>query len=409
VRDARVDVREAAGRALGACVQAVGRGGDAAQRGVLLNFLLEELQRDAQAGTAEGAHAALLRSRELVLHGGLFMQAHVLATGDLALRLKDHRDGAVARAAVALLPVLARYSPHDFCRGGADALLVRTCSQLVRVARGSERLRAGAFTALAQIAQSCATEFRPFVERTCGAVRDVLAARARTTRATAPDVDDATAAVLGAVATLATALGPALTKHMNGIVDLMFATGLSQPLVDALGVLEREAAALQPAVHARLLDAVSVVLAGEPFRAGDSAAEPATPAAAAAAAIAVTPDVLVLALRTLASFDFSGENLSEFVRRDVLAYVGHSSARVRRQAICAAAHIVGADPLYSAMAGAGVEVAGDVVAALVRAAVADADAAVRLAAVRTLEEAAALDFHVGKAQHVQALFLLLND
>ncbi|KAJ2776642.1 phosphatidylinositol kinase- protein kinase tor1, partial [Coemansia interrupta] len=410
VRDARVDVREAAGRALGTCVQAVARGGDAAQRGVLLNFLLEELQRDAQAGSAEGAHAALLRSRELVLHGGLFMQPHVTATGDLALRLKDHRDGAVARAAVALLPVLARYSPHDFCRGGADSLLVRTCSQLVRAARGSERLRAGAFAALAQVAQSCATEFRPFVERTCGAVRDVLAARARTTRAAAPDVDDATAAVLGAVATLAAALGPALTKHMGGIVDLMFATGLSQPLVDALHVLEREAAALQPAVHARLLDAVSVVLAGEPFRAaGGPAAEPATPAAAAAAHIAVTPAVLVLALRTLAAFDFSGENLSEFVRRDVLAYVGHASAPVRRAAIAAAAHIVGADPLYTAMAGAGVEVAGDVVQALVAAAVADADAAVRLAAVRTLERAAALDFHVGKAQHVQALFLLLND
>ncbi|KAJ2346691.1 phosphatidylinositol kinase- protein kinase tor1, partial [Coemansia sp. RSA 2618] len=68
-----------------------------------------------------------------------------------------------------------------------------------------------------------------------------------------------------------------------------------------------------------------------------------------------------------------------------------------------------ADPLYRAMAGAGVEVASEVVQRLVSAAVIDVDDDVRLMAVKMLERSSCFDFHMGKAQNIQDLFLLLND
>ncbi|KAJ2355795.1 phosphatidylinositol kinase- protein kinase tor1, partial [Coemansia sp. RSA 2610] len=82
---------------------------------------------------------------------------------------------------------------------------------------------------------------------------------------------------------------------------------------------------------------------------------------------------------------------------------------VRREAIHAVAHIVMADPLYRSMAGAGVEVASEVVQRLVSAAVIDLDRDVRLMAVQMLEQSSHFDFHMGKAQNIQDLFLLLND
>lgn len=64
---------------------------------------------------------------------------------------------------------------------------------------------------------------------------------------------------------LAQSVGPALTKHMHEILNLMFAYGLSAPLHDALVALGRDIPPLLPEIQERMLDLLSVILSGEPF------------------------------------------------------------------------------------------------------------------------------------------------
>ncbi|KAJ1891047.1 phosphatidylinositol kinase- protein kinase tor1, partial [Kickxella alabastrina] len=357
LRDRRLDMRLAAAKALGACLKLVQKQ-DQAPRLSLLNYVFEDLQRDQQMGTAEGYHAMLLRYPELVKSGGMFMQAHFGHASELALKLKDHPDAVVRKAAIELLPVLAQYSPHDFTKYavGGESLLTRTCSFLITQARTSERDRATAFLALADIAKCCSTEFRPYLEPTMRAIRDTLAHRAKS-RSVPAQTDETAAAVLKTISTLATAMGPALTRYMRDILDLMFTTGLSQELCGSLKILVCEVGQLRQAIHDRLLDMVSIILAGVPFRPmqpcldslesrmgsvslhyasstvasglssaslGDKSgglsgssvfsSEQTSLVVAAASNIPVTTEVIVLALRTLSEFDFSNENLSEFVR-----------------------------------------------------------------------------------------------
>ncbi|KAJ2549728.1 phosphatidylinositol kinase- protein kinase tor1, partial [Coemansia sp. RSA 1933] len=137
--------------------------------------------------------------------------------------------------------------------------------------------------------------------------------------------------------------------------------------------------------------------------------EPVSIVVATANSIPVTAEIIVLALHTLSSFRFSEENLSEFVRNGILQYLSHRSTQVRKEAINAVSHIVLSDPLYKTMAGAGVEVASEVVQRLVVTAVTDLDSEVRLAAAKMLKKGTCFDFHMGKAQNIQSLFLLLND
>ncbi|KAI7830142.1 armadillo-type protein [Kickxella alabastrina] len=438
LRDRRLDMRLAAAKALGACLRLVQKQ-DQAPRLSLLNYVFEDLQRDQQMGTTEGYHAMLLRYPELVKSGGMFMQAHFGHASELALKLKDHPDAVVRKAAIELLPVLAQYSP--------------TTSQSMRSAASAhQRTRPRtAFLALADIAKCCSTEFRPYLEPTMRAIRDTLAHRAKS-RSVPAQTDETAAAVLKTISTLATAMGPALTRYMRDILDLMFTTGLSQELCGSLKILVCEVGQLRQAIHDRLLDMVSIILAGVPFRpmqpcldslesrmgsvslhyasstvasglssaslgdrsgslSGSSvfSSEQTSLVVAAASNIPVTTEVIVLALRTLSEFDFSNENLSEFVRNKVLDYLNDASSDVRKQAIYAASHIIRSDPLYKAMAGAGVEVAGDVMQRLIMSAVTDPSAEVRLMAVEELKEGSCFDFHLGKAQNIQSLFLLLND
>ncbi|KAJ1643158.1 phosphatidylinositol kinase- protein kinase tor1, partial [Coemansia asiatica] len=266
LRDSKLEMRLAAARALGACLQLVPKQ-DQSPRNVLLNYLFEELQRDQQLGTAEGYHASLLRCQELVQYGGMFMQAHLGQASEMALKLKDHRDPVVRKAAICLLPMLARYSPQDFTKYtvGGESLLVRSCSFLIGLARASERDRPTSFLALAHISQCCNIEFRPFLEPTTRVIRDVLAMRAKS-RSSISEPDETAIAILRTIAILATAMGPALTRYMRDILDLMFTTGLSEALCDSLTIVEREVSQLQPAIQDRLLDMVSIILVGVPFR-----------------------------------------------------------------------------------------------------------------------------------------------
>ncbi|KAJ2597973.1 phosphatidylinositol kinase- protein kinase tor1 [Coemansia sp. RSA 1721] len=129
----------------------------------------------------------------------------------------------------------------------------------------------------------------------------------------------------------------------------------------------------------------------------------------AAKKIPVTNETLIFALRVLGSFNFSSRNLSEFVTNSLIPYLTHSSAAVRRSAVQAITHILISDPLYDMIAGAGFEVTSEVVQRLIALAVTDIDSDVRLMTMRMLEKGHCFDFHMGKAQNIQALFLLLND
>ncbi|KAI9470354.1 armadillo-type protein [Coemansia mojavensis] len=415
LRDQRSDMRTTAASTLGACLGLVPMS-ERNVRNPWLNFLFEELQRDYQMNSVEGYHGALLIAQELLLHGGMYMQSHFGQVCEMALRLKDHRDSVVHKTSIALLPVLARYSPQEFTRvsaGSSESMLGRACNYLITLSRATDqtRDRAAAFVALGSISQFCSTEFRSFLEPTTRAIRDALMQRAKMRIASA-EADETVAAVLQTIATLAAAMGPALTRYMRDILDLMFAAGLSQALCDSLLVLEREVSQLQPAIHGRLLDVVSIILVNVPFRLSNGREQQSDSTllvTKAASSIPVTTDMLVLALRTLRMFDFSEENLSEFVRNAILQYLSHSSSAVRKEAIYAVSHIVMADPLYRSMAGAGVEVASEVVQRLVSTAVIDLDSDVRLTAVQMLEKGTNFDFHMGKAQNIQDLFLLLND
>ncbi|KAJ1950923.1 phosphatidylinositol kinase- protein kinase tor1, partial [Linderina macrospora] len=452
LRDHKIEMRVAAGRALGACLVLISSR-DITVKNQWYNYLYEEMGQGQPSNSAEVNHAALLICQELIENGSMFMRAHFGEVSELVMRLKDQRDQAVRRCAIAMLPVLARYSPGDFVKYtvNGETLMTRVCSFLITLARSNDRDRSVAFAALGNIALNCKAEFRPYIEHTTRAIRDMLIQRYKA--AVPPSTtDETTVAVLETIARLAQAMGPAMTRYLRELLDLMFTTGLSTALCESLSIIATEVGQLASAIQDRLLDMVSVILVGVPFRptqpgmdtfearmgsmslhysaapnpssdsvSGTSASsgggssgsggrgDPTSLVVSAATNTNVTPEVLVLALNTLSSFDFSQENLSEFVRNDVLQYLTSSYPEVRMAAINAVSHIVLSDPLYQMLAGAGVEVASEVVQRLITAAVTDIEADVRLMAVRMLEQGSCFDFHMGKAQNIQSLFLLLND
>ncbi|KAJ2352606.1 phosphatidylinositol kinase- protein kinase tor1 [Coemansia sp. RSA 2673] len=434
--DREIELRLAAASALGECLLLVFQQDQPIQE-ESLSVLFETQQRGYRLANVEGLHATLLISHVLALHGGNYMQAHFAQTCELALGLMRHRNPIIRTAAISLLPQLAICSPQAFAQPVTDgeAVIARSCNYLVRLSATGEHDRPIALLALGTIAMACGANFMPFLEPTIRAIKDILVQRVLAGDPTvSSDEDEIVRAILQTIAWLAIALGSELAQYMSGILDLMFTTGLSEVLCESLKIIQKEIGQLLPAIRGRLLDMVSIILLDAPFRPSHPSLDrleqsmgtvslhhgPPTGKYASnddtmshvvtvARRTPVTSEVLVLALNTLSNFDFSEENLSEFVRLNVLQYLVHADAAVRKQTIYTVSKIVHLDPVYATPVGAGAEVISQAVLGFITAAVADRDTDVRLTAITVLKCNSLFDFHMGKTHNIQKLSLLLND
>lgn len=111
---------------------------------------------------------------------------------------------------------------------------------------------------------------------------------------------------------LSIAVGQTLSKYMEALMDPMFACGLSPSLTQALVDMAHYIPPIKPMIQDKLLDLLSIVLCGRPFRplgCPDNRIPP-LPAFAKDYNLSLADhrdSEITLALSTLGSFDFRGE------------------------------------------------------------------------------------------------------
>lgn len=252
-------------------------------------------------------------------------------------------------------------------------------------------------------------------------------------------------AVLHCAANLVEGLGDLALPYLSELIDQMFRSGLSNGLIRCLHSVAQRVPALQSDIEERMLQEVSFCLAGmrdvydplsrirSPFagtdrlRPGgrptysnhgqDSASEPQSLSINRASDPA-TVRALVLSLRTLASFGgMTGRVTSSgavvplllFVQDVTAEYLSHPASEVRRAAaLTCCALLIPYDSTqkmrigsYSGM------IVEEVLGKLLRVAVSDASAVVRLCVVGGLDSR--YDSYLCQTHHLQELFLLLQD
>ena len=111
---------------------------------------------------------------------------------------------------------------------------------------------------------------------------------------------------------LSVAVGQTLSKYMEALLDPMFACGLSASLTQALVEMAHHIPPIKPKIQEKLLDLLSLVLSGRPFKplgCPDNKLPP-IPTFAKDFNYHATehkdPEIK-LALSTLGSFDFAGK------------------------------------------------------------------------------------------------------
>jgi len=300
LRDMRRLIRDTASETVSACFKII-RERDQEMKQEWMDKMFSEAVKGLKINTTESIHASLLVLKELLEQGGMYMQDHYQEACDIVFRHKDSRDETIRKTVVLLIPDLANYAPNDFASMYLHKFMVYLSSMLKR-----EKERNDAFLAIGNVANSVKSAIAPYLDGVLIYVREGLSLQSRK-RGTVDPVFDC-------ISRLAVAVGQTLSKYMEALLDPIFACELTPKLTQALVDMAFYIPPVKATIQERLLDMLSKVLCGEPFR-PLGAPHPNT-----LSAIPVIPkdprdpkaherskNEIKLALNTLGSFDFSGK------------------------------------------------------------------------------------------------------
>ncbi|GLC61314.1 hypothetical protein PLESTB_001742500 [Pleodorina starrii] len=436
LRDPKQHIREAAVRALKACLCLVEKR-ETRYRVQWYYKLFEQtmrgMKRDHRTGimpSTESIHGSLLALAELLQHTGEFMLARYKEVVENVFRYKDSKEKNIRRAVIHLLPRMAAFSPERF----ASEYLPRAIAFLLTVLKNPPE-RGAAFAALADMAAAlarvnCAAGFEGCLQPIYASIREALSvppaarAAARPRPATCPEA-------LQCVGMLAVALGPLCRPYAAALIESMVLTGISEVLVSSLTQVANALPELLEDIQYQLLDLLSLVLSKRPFNSSTTQPKFAALSAAIAAGELQGNALIKLALQTLGTFDLGGIQLLEFMRDHILAYTEDPDKEIRQAAVLAACRVL---ERHAATATSAAAVAGGGRAAqhagqgggaatavwhtrvvercvnrLLVVAVADSSERVRKEVLRALVATTALDDYLAQADCLRALFVGMND
>ncbi|KAF2738156.1 hypothetical protein EJ04DRAFT_574120 [Polyplosphaeria fusca] len=402
LRDPKVLIRESAAEAISACFEIISAR-DPQMRLQWFTKVYEEILRGFALGTNEAIHGSLLTLKELLDKSPSFMNDQKFReTSEIVLKYRDHRDALVRREVVLIIPLLAQYSPGDFATKHLHQCMLHL-QGLIR----KDRDRDKAFLAIGSIANAVGVAIAPYLDGILGFIQEGLIAKARNKGA----VNEAP--IFKCLSMIAAAVGQALSKNVERLLDPIFSCGLSDSLFQALVDLAHYVPPCRPIIQDRLLNLLSHVLAGRDFLPLGNPYQASSPPHIWTRdhkdpyVIAQKEEEIALALHTLGSFDFGSHILNEFVRDVAIRYVEADNAEIRKRASLTCCQLFVKDPIVHQTSTHATKVVGDIIEKLLTVGVGDIDPEIRWEVLLALD--ARFDRHLGKADNVRTLFLALND
>ncbi|KAK2930297.1 hypothetical protein FoTM2_010638 [Fusarium oxysporum f. sp. vasinfectum] len=385
LRDPRQLIRATSAETVSACFRIL-RERDQEMKQIWMDKIYNEARSGLKVNTVESVHGSLLVLKELLEQGAMYMQEHYQEACEIVFKHKDHRDPTIRKTVVLLIPDLASYSPADFAHTWLHKFMVYLSGMLKK-----DKERNDAFLAIGNIANSVKSAIAPYLDGVLIYVREGLSLQSRKRGSVDP--------VFDCISRLAVAVGQTLSKYMEALLDPIFACDLTPKLTQALE---------------RLLDMLSVVLCGEPFK-PLGAPQPNT-----LSSVPIIPKdakdphayehrraEVKLALNTLGSFDFSGHVLNEFVRDVAIKYVEDEDPEIREAAALTCCQLYVRDPIVNQTSYHALQVVGDVIEKLLTVGVSDPEPNIRRTVLAALDER--FDRHLAKAENIRILFFALND
>ncbi|KAK7308127.1 hypothetical protein VNO77_41724 [Canavalia gladiata] len=408
LRDPALPVRERAVDALRACLRVIEK--RETRWRVQWYYRMFEATQDGLGKNApvHSIHGSLLAVGELLRNTGEFMMSRYREVAEIVLRYLEHRDRLVRLSITSLLPRIAHFLRDRFVTN-----YLTICMDHILSVLKTPQDRDSGFIALGEMAGALDGELVHYLPTITNHLRDAIAPRR-----SKPSFE-----ALACVGSIAKAMGPVMEPHVRGLLDIMFSTGLSTVLVEALEQISTSIPSLLPTIQDRLLDSISMVLSKSYYHPGRP-----VQSVGRGTIINVPQQVselsgsalVQLALQTLARFNFKGHDLLEFARESVVVYLDDEDGATRKDAALCCCRLIASS--FSSIAcshfgssrltrsgGKRRRLVEELVEKLLISAVADADVTVRHSIFTSLHGDRGFDEYLAQADNLSAVFAALND
>lgn len=401
IRDSKENIRRAAAESVSACFGVMVARDSMFQAQWFQKIYTRALEGLRSTTNVDDVHGSLLILKELLQHGNMFMNDFYRNACEDVLRLKDHREPRIRSQVVQIIPVLADYAPLDFVNNYLHKFMIYLQAQLKR-----EKERNQAFLAIGRIAKAVGSAIGSYLDGIIVYIRESLSNKTKNRAA----VDEGP--MFSCISMLAYAVGQTLSKYMEALLDPIFACGLTEPLEMALVDMAHHIPPIRPVIQEKLLDLLSLILVRTPYKPLGCPKDRAMPLPSFAKNYGGLPietrdSDIVLALKTLGTFDFSGHYLNEFVRDVTVRYATNENPEIRRAAALTCCQLFVQDPILHQSSTNAIQVVGEVVDQLLTIAVGDAEQDIRRIVLEALNSK--FDRHLAKPENVRCLFLAVND
>ncbi|PNF25178.1 Serine/threonine-protein kinase mTOR, partial [Cryptotermes secundus] len=327
------------------------------------------------------------------------------------LTQRNSRSPHVHHTLLEILPRLAAFNKEKFVKTHLNTSM----QYLLLSLRGREKDRSTAFTTIGLIALAVEEDIKPYLPRIMEVIRVSLPAKDTPSKKRGMSLEPA---VFVCITLLGHAVKLMIRSDVRDLLEPMLATGLSPALTTALRELAFSVPQLKKEISEGLLRMLSHVLMHKPLRHPGMPRHLVPPSASSAVTSLSShglgqesQDVpsIVLALRTLGSFNFDGHSLLQFVRRCADHFLTSEQQEVRLEAVrtCSRLLRLALQGSASRHSDTVTTTVADVLGKLLVVGITDTDADVRYCVLESLDDS--FDSHLAQAENLSALFVAMND
>ncbi|CAH2984222.1 unnamed protein product [Chilo suppressalis] len=301
-----------------------------------------------------------------------------------------------------IIPRLAAFNKEYFCR----KYLNSTMHYLLGSLRSREKDKNMAFTTLGLMAAAIENDIENYIPRIMDVIKQALPVRDTQTKRRIW-IDPS---IFACITLLGSAVKDLVMNDIKELLEAMFATGLSPSLTICLKELSQNLPALREEISEGMLNMLSLVLRNKPFL------HPGVPRSLeqqTTMSLVIEPQdtiSIVLALRTLGTFQFEGQHsLLTFVRRCADHFILSDQQEIRLEAVKTAAKLLADATIRTTKTPSRTltMLTAEVICKLLVVSVTDPDYEVRYWVLESLHDI--FDVHLAQIENLSFLFIAMND
>lgn len=314
------------------------------------------------------------------------------------------RSPHVQQSLFSILPRLAAFNKEIFVRNH----LKNTIGYLLHYLKGKDKERNYAFITVGFLACAVEKDIDKYLPRIMEMIKSALPLKEVTTSKRRPALDPS---VFMCITLLGHAVKSGITQDVREILESIFSTGLSPALTICLRELAEQVPRVRNDISEGLLRMLSQVIMSKPLNQLSTPKHNIT--AQITASLTTTdyqPDThtIVLALKTLGTFNFDGRNLLQFVQRCADHFLVHEQQEIRLEAVQTCCQLLKisiqcTDQVSDTLK----ETIFHVLEKLMIVGITDIDPNVRLRVLKSLDET--FDTQLAQPEFLSALLVTLND